>query len=120
MRRRVETLIKKAEELVTQYQAEILIIVRLDSLKHIIDFCNTDANKLFFSVQEAKANLERQKVDIYKPILKRVPVEVDLSHDLQAEDFIRKRLKLTSEGESSHPTNLVRNDNSFFEKPPVL
>ena len=60
-KKRAETLVNKAVELVSLCSVDLFIVIYSNELKQYIEYCNTDPSLLFFSLQNAKETLGKVK-----------------------------------------------------------
>jgi len=60
-KKRAETLVNKAVELVSLCSVDLLIVIYSNELKQYIEYCNTDPSLLFFSLQNARETLGKVK-----------------------------------------------------------
>ena len=60
-KKRAETLVNKAVELVSLCDVDLLIVIYSNELKQYIEYCNTDPSLLYFSLQNARETLGKVK-----------------------------------------------------------
>ena len=58
MKEKIQTLTKKSVELTSQFNCKVLLIIYSENSKHWVQYCNSEAEKLFFGYQMAKEHLE--------------------------------------------------------------
>ena len=112
-KKRAQTLVNKAVELVSLCSVDLFIVIYSNELKQYIEYCNTDPSLLFFSLQNAKDTLgkvktlqNKDKSFINKPIqLRKVnrnsPPSMKKTKILGPFDIPKERSQVTREESSS-------------------
>ena len=117
-KRRAQTLVKKAVELVSSCRVELLIVIHSNELKQYIEYCNVDPTQLYFSLQAAKETLGRVEVwkdEIFQEARTKETKETKREASTISPPLIKKHKSLQPLSSPTHTTKSMRKETVEYE-----
>lgn len=114
-KRRAQTLVKKAVELVSSCRVELLIVIHSNELKQYIEYCNVDPTQLYFSLQAAKETLGRVEVWKEEIFQEARTKETKREASTISPPLIKKHKSMQPPSSPTHSTKLMRKETAEYD-----